>query len=337
MSSEAFIQLALCSLRCTQRELAQMLGVSPTQISKWKTGDNMSREEEVKLRGILGIGEQAPELILAAGSRDAAKKWESLIRTIADFVKSGAETGYDVYPLDDDLGGLAAETSEVLQRMGISFPEGFPSQFEVNVAEDNDQKADDEGRDDEDGDYADHERGGRFWDEVKANEFTNTISKIFMSLNDVYGFYAAYIEDLLFDDNLNLSGTEAENIENCLMALAACKTDVDEKYAPKIQDFRREVINDYEDWIALVKERAFRAGVPLKAELMDIVHGDHNLLGHKAEAESLGLNKSRLHPDIYMNELLVGMRLVHQVLPAIMKKLGIANEFRIDSSDLRVK
>ena len=72
-----------------------------------------------------------------------------------------------------------------------------------------------------------------------------------------------------------------------------------EEYGLKTQYFRREVINDYKDWIALAKERAFPTGVPLKAELMDIVDGDHNPLGHKAEAESLGLNKSRLHPDIY--------------------------------------
>jgi hypothetical protein len=36
-----------------------------------------------------------------------------------------------------------------------------------------------------------------------------------------------------------------------------------------------------------------------------------------------------------MNELLVGMRVIHQVLPAIMKKLGIDEEFKLDTSELR--
>lgn len=46
-------------------------------------------------------------------------------------------------------------------------------------------------------------------------------------------------------------------------------------------------------------------------------------------------NASRLHPDIYMNELLIGMRIIHQVLPAILKKLEI-NDFEVDQSDLRI-
>jgi hypothetical protein len=37
-----------------------------------------------------------------------------------------------------------------------------------------------------------------------------------------------------------------------------------------------------------------------------------------------------------MNELLVGMRMIHQVLPAIMKKLGIYDEFNLDDSELRL-
>jgi hypothetical protein len=60
-------------------------------------------------------------------------------------------------------------------------------------------------------------------------------------------------------------------------------------------------------------------------------------LGHAAERQSLGFNARNLHPDVYMNEILVNLRLVHQVLPAIMKKLGIdEKEFRIDQQDLYV-
>lgn len=45
----------------------------------------------------------------------------------------------------------------------------------------------------------------------------------------------------------------------------------------------------------------------------------------------VGFNDRRLHPDIYMDELLVGMRLIHQVLPTVMMKLKIdEKDFRLD-------
>ena len=84
-----------------------------------------------------------------------------------------------------------------------------------------------------------------------------------------------------------------------------------------------------------VKAAALRFGVPVRAELLDLVRKGHDALGFNAEAESLGVNESRIHPDIYMNELLVGMRALHQVLPVIVKKLGITpEELNFDLSEL---
>lgn len=68
-----------------------------------------------------------------------------------------------------------------------------------------------------------------------------------------------------------------------------------------------------------------------------MVHSSHEELGLEAEQESLGINSSRVHPDIYMNELLCGMRAIHQALPAIMKKLGIDEEFKLDTSEFRLR
>jgi hypothetical protein len=71
---------------------------------------------------------------------------------------------------------------------------------------------------------------------------------------------------------------------------------------------------------------------------MDMVNHDHDSLGQTAEAEAFGFNAARLHPDIYMNELLQGMRIIHQVLPAIMKKLGMdEKDFALDRSELYIK
>ncbi len=315
MDSEAFVQLALETLSCSQKELALRLGVSPTQISKWKNGEYMSNDMEEKFRAIINIGDKSPSFVLSAGSLEAANKWEKLIQFLAEEASDSAETGYDTGPLSDDLGLLCPSTFDTLKKMGVDLPRTFPNELDIEYEE-----------------YSDD-----LWDLIHKNPHLSLICKIYKSYTNVYGFYAAHVSDLVLGDELGLMETEAENIEPCLLDLAASKIDMDEVkgLATRFREFRYDTNKDYEEWLNIVKERALRAGVPLRAELLDMVYKSHEELGEEAEKESLGFNSSRLHPDIYMDELLRGMRVIHQVLPAIIKKLGI--EFQLDESVLRIK
>jgi transcriptional regulator with XRE-family HTH domain len=320
MGSEALVQLALNTLSCSQKELALHLGVSPTQVSKWKKGEHMSREMDERIREVVNIGDRDPEFVLWSGSLEDADKWEKLILFLARWAQEDAETGYDTYPLRDEDETLCWSTFHTLNAMGIKFPSRFPEELDLDC----EQVMSGSGADPE-----------RLWDLLQTNPYSALIYQIYQSLNNVFGFYAAYVAEFINDDELNLYDTKAANIEYGLMDLAACKVDVDERVAPNFKAFKYQVTKDFDEWLNIVKESAFRANRPLRAELLSMVYGSSDALGHEAEAESLGFNSSRIHPDVYMNELLCGMRVIHQVLPAIMKKLGIDKEFQLDESKLR--
>jgi hypothetical protein len=266
--------------------------------------------------------------VLWAGSLEDANKWDRLIHRLAEEARDSAESGYDTEPFQDDLGLLCVRVSGTLRDMGVEPPKAFPPELD-RYFNGVDGSGDDEA-DDDDPDTSD-----LLYELLETNSYSAVIRAIFASLNNVWGFYVAYVEDAADDDGGPLYDTKA-NIEACLMELAASKIQVDEKFAPKIRKFRHWVMKDYEEWLTVVKDAAFRAGTPLRAELLNMVGDDAGDLGHAAEAESLGFNASRLHPDIYMNELLVGMRIIHQVLPAILKKLDINNDFELDQSNLHI-
>jgi transcriptional regulator with XRE-family HTH domain len=316
MFSEDLIKLALKIMSCSQKELASQLGVSPTQISKWKKGEYMSTDMEKRIRTELKIDDKDPAFILWAGSLEQSAKWERLILFLSERAQEHSDTGYKTYPLSDEMGTLCWETFHTLKKMGVNFPKNFPDVLDIDYDH-----------------VYENDESDNIWDKLEENSYSAHIYKIYRALNDLYAFYAAYISELVMDDELDLLDV-GNDIESCLMELAATKIEVDEAFAPNFSKFRYEVVRNYKEWLKIVKDKSFRAGVPLRAELMQLVYDSHNELGHEAEAESLGFNFSRIHPDVYMNELLCGMRVIHQVLPLIMKKLGIYDEYKVDDSDL---
>lgn len=320
--ARALVQLAMSTLACNQRALAERLSVSPTQISKWKKGEHMSAEMQDRLRGLTGIGKHDASFVVRAGTKNDAERWKRVVDYLADRADEEAETGYSTYLFEDDADLrylLCSLTFSTLENIGLEIPSGFPNEMDIDIDEDDESSVE------------------AYANVLDEHPVPNTIKKIFKAMSNLSGFNSAYIQYLIDDEKLELWDTDAVNIEPCLIDLAASKIDIDAKLAPKQMAFRREVRRDYVKWLTLVKDKAFRAGIPLRAELLDLVFGDDEQAGHAAEAESLGFNENRLHPDIYMNEILVGMRIIHQVLPAILTKLGIKEEFELDHSKLSLR
>ncbi|GHU00363.1 hypothetical protein FACS1894186_0700 [Alphaproteobacteria bacterium] len=312
--TKALINIALRTLSCNQKELAAKLNVSPTQITKWKNDEHMSFEMADKLRKITNIGELDPEFVSSAGSLEEALKWKKLICYLAATANDNAETGYETAPLSDELDLLSVNTFSVLKEMGVAIPKKFPHELEIDYDDEEDEQ----------------------FENIIENPYASIIYNIFLSLNDVYGFYVAYICELMNNDELDLYETTAENIEPCLIELAACKSEVNRELATNFNNFQHKILNNYKGWLNIVKYKAIGARVPLRAELLDMVYKDSDKLGETAEAESFGLNDTRIHPDIYMDELLTGVRLLHQILPYMMKKMEIYEGFQPDESDLSI-
>ncbi|MGP5057706.1 helix-turn-helix domain-containing protein [Psychrobacter celer] len=306
-NSSELILVALQLLGCNQKTLAEKLDVSPTQITKWKNGEYMSIDMRKKLEGMLGLDDIPSNMVLMSGSVENATEWMSLIYCLASLAEENSETGYYTTPLIDggDLELLGWSTFYTLNEMGVTLPNSFPDELK-NMSE----IYDDDG---EEAMYL-----------IATNPYSSLIYNIYLNLNDVYGFYAAYIKELMYREELDLFDTAACNIESGLLDLAASKLDEeDTELATNFRSFEFKVKKDFEEWLNIIKHTAIQYNVPLRAEMLDMVYKSAGALGHHAERESLGINKGQLHPDIYMNELLVGMRTINLVLPLILEKLDI--------------
>ena len=67
MKTENYIEFAIKKLNCSQKDLAKKIGVSPTQISKWKQGEHMSYDTQTKFQKLCEIDDMqgaSPEEII---------------------------------------------------------------------------------------------------------------------------------------------------------------------------------------------------------------------------------------------------------------------------------
>jgi hypothetical protein len=157
----------------------------------------------------------------------------------------------------------------------------------------------------------------------------NFAREVFKAWNGVAGFRAAYMGDLpepCLEDAIDL--------ESMLIRLSATKVLRKAENFPNTRTFSDKTRKDTEYLINRIKNVCFKENHPQREDFMALINLSANSLRDKAEREALGFNKNRLHPDHLMDEILVNLRLIHQVLPVILQKLGI-EKFQIDHAALR--
>lgn len=321
MDANSLIDLAIAGSGLGRKGISKALGISTQQLRKLASLHYLPNDTERALRSLAGIGDMDPDFVKMAGGIRNAEKWAILMNHYADIAWEEAETWYNTYYFNSDEFErplLHHMTAFALMEAGISLPRPFPA--EIDFPETDEHLSEE-----------DWETQG---DLRRRNMHASLIQALYSSLNDVYGFYAAYISELIDDEQMGLMETPAENIEPNLISLALAKVEVPLELSNDFAIFQSKIKGKYEEWLTIARQRAFQTGHPVKVEVLNLVYDSHDSLGHQAEAESFGFNDSRLHPDIYINELLVGMRVIHQVLPAILKRLGIMSDFKLDESEL---
>lgn len=312
-NSKDLVQVALNELNINQKQLAAKLAVSNGQISRWKNhGDYMSLDLEDKLTKLCQLGAIPASLVLFTGSIENAKTWDKVIRECAQNAEANNESGYYCPALTEfDEWAMLENITDVLQELGVQFPKDLPDLIIEYFNHDD----------------LDDDKWGQFF----QIPIVKLICSIFCAFTDITGFHYAFIEELSdHDDLLELT----MDIQSDYLNLAACKVDFDQDLAPNASLFKLKWKRYFDEKLTELKSAAVKAQVPLRAELLDLASQDISIISKESERQAFGFNDARLHPDIYMNELLVGMRVIHQVLPAIMKKLGLEEEFELDTSEL---
>jgi transcriptional regulator with XRE-family HTH domain len=197
MGSENLLKLVLQQTGYSQKELSATIKVSAAQISKWKAGEHMSMEMEARLKLIAGIGDRDPDVLYWTGGVEQADKWEKLVTHLAIRANENAECSYNAYPLDDEEGLLLCNVLRTLIDAGTTIPKEFPKEIDF------DYELDDE------------ENDALFETLYEENVYSSLIYSGLKSLAQLYDFYAAYIQDIFYDDSLDLYNTAACNI--CLL------------------------------------------------------------------------------------------------------------------------
>ena len=310
--SKLLVEIALKELNVNQKKLAELLGVSTGQISRWKNhGDYISFELREKLAELSGVHDLAPELVLLTGSLVMAQQWEKVIRYGVLSAAEDNETGFVCAPLEDyEESIIPGHLADLFNELGVSFYGALPSLVEDFC---NGKEFDDE-----------------TWEKFYETPQIELLSKLLTAYTEIHAFHTAYLEEMTSynDDVYDLTS----ELEDHYFHLAACKIEIDPKIAPNKSSHDWKWKQWYAERIADLKKIAVEKGTPLREELLKLLDDKTHKLNIASDAALFGFNNTKIHPDIYMNEILLSLRIINRVLPAIVKKLGIEDE--IDFSDL---
>ena len=310
--SKWLIEIALKELNMNQATLARVLDVSAGQVSRWRNhNDYMSVEMSDKIKRLCEIEDIPTELVFVSGSVENAKVWSQAISICYDSARECSESGYE-NEFNDPI-NHRFHIGTVLDLLGVTIAQKMTEDMaQILMGEASDQEM---------------QERDEFWDEFLSIPVAKLIFEISTRMVDVSAFYYQFMFDL---DHPDEYFNKVDDLEIYTAHLAALKCHLDPEVAVKAEEFRIEWFDFFSTRIIEIKDLSNRLNIPLKAELMDLLSQDVGDLADTVNNDVHGLS-TQIHPDKYMNELLIGMRVIHQVLPAILKKLEIYDDFDLDT------
>ena len=304
-SSKCLIEVALKELGVNQKQLAERLNVSTGQISRWKNhGDYISADLTKKLTTLCKLDETSPEFALFVGSIKNAKRWEKVIESCFDVAFDNyGDFGSALHGYGMDY--VSSEIATTLKGLGIEFPSKVPVLVEMEF---NEQELTNE--------------QWQAYSEIPQVKVLSELISEYVVLENFYNTYIhslnSYVDDDLFELSIEIHGN--------LFQLAACKMDIPVELSVSNDEHRFKWERWYRTKISELKAAAVERKIPLKEELLKLVNDETESVANTTEYEAWGFNNNRIHPDIYMHEILLRLRRIDKVLPFIIKKLGIDEE-----------
>ena len=121
--SKLLINIALTNLQVSQTTLAQMLGVSAGQVSRWKNhNDYMSFQMHKNIKRLCNMQNIPTTLVVITGSIENAHLWYRAISACADHAVEASDSGYadglNFFSRDD--GHIEQSVSDTLYDLGVT-------------------------------------------------------------------------------------------------------------------------------------------------------------------------------------------------------------------------
>lgn len=325
MKSKYLIETALKFNDINQKQLALELGVSPSQITKWKKGDKISDHMIDKINLMLPDSECMPlVLINHPTGAENIRLWVSIFERLVEhyFVdnENGIQLGY--YMEDNDV---AKELLLAMSKGGVEIPILQPKEIAaVKYAEDNclsDLLS--AGWDEDYVISVDHFWVSLLGESSECTQAFNLACSLVDNTCDLLSYYRAYLEDFINELNSKSGSSMLEDIfavdSDIIVPLAAIKT---EGWKPE-HSFKKSVTDKAKSFIRSAKKAAYSDRIPMPVDIDELINEPNPALGHKAEGFALGFScyDNKHHIDYYESKKIEMLQSLFQVQYAQNKML----------------